>query len=136
MWRVINSICSLADGFTRFSVLRIIHENCYDEQSAKLITGVKYSIDAYHGSILVRYILPIRFGNFNSRDYHGGSLNVMFPGFLTVSYHFSWYISACFLLCFYDFLQCFFCFPSLFSLFPFLDFANKLVLIYSKVWNK
>ena len=40
---------------------------------------MKYSIDAYHGHILPRYILSFCFGNLNSRDYHGVSLNVMFP---------------------------------------------------------
>ena len=42
---------------------------------------MKYSIDAYHRCILPRYILPFCFGNLNSRDYHGDSLNAMFSWF-------------------------------------------------------
>ena len=53
----------------------------YHEQLAKIITCVIYSIDAYQRYILPRYILSFCFGNLNSRDYHGDSLNVMFPRF-------------------------------------------------------
>ena len=58
------------EDFARFSVLQIMYENYYDEQLTKIGTCVKYSIDAYHGYILPRYILPFCFVNLNSRDYH------------------------------------------------------------------
>lgn len=70
------------DNFLRYSVLQIIYfKNYYYEQFAKISTCVKYLIDAYHRYILPRYISSFRFGNFNSCDYHGQCLNLMFPLF-------------------------------------------------------
>ena len=53
-----------------------MYENYYYEQLAKISTCAKFSSDACH-----RYILPFCFGNFKSCDYHGDSLNFMFPRF-------------------------------------------------------
>ena len=63
---------------------------------------MKYSVDAYHRCILPRYTLPLCFGNLNSRDYHGDSLNAMF----------SWFPNY-----FLPFLLIFLRFPSVFLLF-------------------
>ena len=119
---------------TRFSVLQIMYENYNHEQLAKISTCVKYSIDANDRYILPRCILPFCFGNLNSRDYHGYSLNVMFPCFANVSYRFPW----CFLMFPPVFLQ----FPSVFLLFPcsvspvsyfrFCDFITLVLLPVTK----
>ena len=58
-----------------------MYEKYYDEQLAEIITCVKYSIDAYNKYILSKYILPFRFRNLISGDYHGYSLSVMFSCF-------------------------------------------------------
>ena len=64
------------DDFTRFAILQVMSENYYHEQLPQISTCTEYSIDFYH-----KYILPFCFGNVNSRDYHGDSLNVMFHRF-------------------------------------------------------
>ena len=71
------------DEFTRFSVLKIVFENYYQEQLAKLSfdSYVKYLTDACHRHILSRFSLPSPLRNLNSDDYHGDSVNVMFPRF-------------------------------------------------------
>ena len=136
MVKYINFSQITYDDFTRFSILQIMYENYYHAQLAKISTCVKYSGDAYD-----RYILSFCFGNLNSRDYHGDSLNGMFPRFPTVSPG----VSACFAQCFYGFLRCFSFFPAVFALFPILDFAKNLaspqifykcVVFYSDCWDR
>lgn len=99
-----------------------MYESYYYKQLVKIITCVKYSIDTYHRYILQRYILPLCLRNLASLDYHGDSLNPVFPGpgflFPTVSPG----VSAYFPWCSMVFLGVS-CFPSKFDLFPILDFA-------------
>ena len=53
-----------------------MYENDYDEQLAKISTCVKYSADAYY-----KYIFSFCFGNLNSHDCDGDSLNAMIVQF-------------------------------------------------------
>ena len=128
VWYVFVSLCSLAEtfkyfktfrpfrqimynDFTHLSVLQIMYENYYYEQLVKIITFVKYSIDAFHGFMLRYTFCRCVSRNVNSRDYHGDSLNIVF---LLVFRMFS--------TDFYGILGCFSCFPSVFLLFPILNF--------------
>ena len=108
-----------------------IYENYYHEQLAKISSCVKYSIDAYHWYILLRYILAFCFRNLNSCDYHGDSHNAMFPLVSWLFPEVSAGVSTCFSWCF-GFLQCFSCFPAVFLLFPILDFAYNIYFVVKK----
>ena len=69
------------DDYTHFSVLQIMYENYYYEQLAKIISRVKYLIDAYHRYNISRNIFLFCLGSLDSLNYHGVSLNVVFPWF-------------------------------------------------------
>ena len=56
-----------------------MYENYYHEELVKISTCAKYSIDAYDRYILPKYVFPFFYGNLNSCNYYGDSINVMCP---------------------------------------------------------
>ena len=72
---------SLTENFIFCAVFGNYVWNFYYGQLTKIIICVKYSIDTYYRYNLPRYILPFHFGNLDSCDFHGDSLNVVFPRF-------------------------------------------------------
>ena len=64
-----------------FLFCKLCMKKFYYEQLAKIVTCVKYLINAYHRFSFPTYISLFPFGNLDSLDYHGDPLNVVFTRF-------------------------------------------------------